>query len=273
MQAIPSRGGRHAVRAAHLRGRDLLAVHSAGEDGRDHGRLPALRRGRRPAHPGRRSPATHGDGDDGARPRERADADRRAVRRDARAAGRVLPRRGRLPRRGAGLRRQDPRRRDRLRRGPPRDDLRRERPAGRRGGSGRLLSHAALVVDRLFRREAGRAVASLARALRDLDLAEEAVQQAFLVALERWPTEGVPENPAAWILLTARRRALDSLRRDRRLTDASALESMPAPELPQDPLPDDRLALVFACCHPSLAAEARVALTLRPGGGLTTAEG
>ncbi len=98
------------------------------------------------------------------------------------------------------------------------------------------------------------------------------MQQAFLVALERWPAEGVPDNPAAWILTVARNRALDVLRRDRRLTDASALEAVAAPETVDEPLPDDRLALVFACCHPALAPEVRVALTLRHVAGLTTAE-
>ena len=99
------------------------------------------------------------------------------------------------------------------------------------------------------------------------------MQQAFLVALERWPADGVPDNPAAWILVTARNRALDARRRDRRLTGAQALEALPAPEpVPDAPLPDDRLALTFACCHPALAADVRVALTLRHVAGLTTAE-
>jgi RNA polymerase sigma-70 factor (ECF subfamily) len=99
------------------------------------------------------------------------------------------------------------------------------------------------------------------------------VQQAFLVALERWPADGVPDNPAAWILVTARNRALDALRRDRRLVDASALEALAAPEpMPDAALPDDRLALMFACCHPALAAEVRVGLTLRHVAGLSTAE-
>jgi RNA polymerase sigma-70 factor (ECF subfamily) len=99
------------------------------------------------------------------------------------------------------------------------------------------------------------------------------VQQAFLVALERWPAEGVPDNPAAWILVTARNRALDTLRRARRLTDASALETIPAPDpVPGAELPDDRLALMFACGHPALAPEARVALTLRHVSGLSNAE-
>jgi RNA polymerase sigma-70 factor (ECF subfamily) len=134
------------------------------------------------------------------------------------------------------------------------------------------VSHVARVADRLFRREAGRATATLARSTRDLGLAEEAVQAAFAVALERWATDGVPDDPAAWIYVTARNRALDELRRRRRLADVSALEALPAPERSDEPWPDDRLALIFACCHPALAPEARIALTLRHVGGLTTAE-
>ncbi len=98
------------------------------------------------------------------------------------------------------------------------------------------------------------------------------MQAAFLVALERWPTAGVPDDPAAWIFVTARHRALDALRAERRRADARALEALAAPEPPQEPIPDDRLALVLACCHPALALEARVALTLRHVGGLDTAE-
>jgi RNA polymerase sigma-70 factor (ECF subfamily) len=134
------------------------------------------------------------------------------------------------------------------------------------------VTHAARVADRLFRREAGRAVATLARTTRDLGLAEEAVQAAFAVAVERWASDGVPDDPAAWIYVTARNRALDELRRRRRLADAAALAALPAPERPAEPWPDDRLALVFACCHPALAPEARIALTLRHVGGLSTAE-
>lgn len=98
------------------------------------------------------------------------------------------------------------------------------------------------------------------------------MQAAFVVALERWGESGVPDDPAAWIYVTARHRALDELRRRRRLADADALEALPAPEAALEPWPDDRLALVFACCHPALAPDARIALTLRHVGGLTTAE-
>jgi RNA polymerase sigma-70 factor, ECF subfamily len=138
-------------------------------------------------------------------------------------------------------------------------------------------------VGEVFRRESGRAVASLSRALGDIDLAEEAVQEAFAVALERWPATGVPDNPGAWITTTARNRAIDRLRRERRYADKLAiLERVSAqrgdPEEaadarhPVDDYPDDRLALMFACCHPSIAVDAQVALTLRTLGGLTTRE-
>jgi RNA polymerase sigma-70 factor (ECF subfamily) len=158
---------------------------------------------------------------------------------------------------------EGPRRALRLDRGAPRDGL---RPRGV------LSTHAAAVADRLFRREAGRAVATIARATGDLDRAEDAVQEAFAIALERWSADGVPPNPAAWILVTARHRAIDRLRRERRLADASALEALPAPEAAGAELPDDRLELLFACSHPALDPEARVALTLRHVAGLTTAE-
>jgi len=140
----------------------------------------------------------------------------------------------------------------------------------------------ASAVDRTFRQESGRAVASLIRVLGDFDRAEEAVQDAFVVALERWPRDGVPANPGAWITQVARNRAIDRLRRDRSLREKTAvlegLEAMrppalsPAEEVASEEIEDDRLRLIFTCCHPALAQEARVALTLRTLGGLTTAE-
>jgi len=113
------------------------------------------------------------------------------------------------------------------------------------------------------------------RALRDVDLAEDAVQEAFVVALDRWPRDGVPATPGAWIVTVARNRAIDRLRRERR--GAEKLEelarALPVDEEDEvDEIPDERLSLVFMCCHPALALEARVALTLRLLGGLTTAE-
>ena len=110
----------------------------------------------------------------------------------------------------------------------------------------------------------------LARALGDLDRAEEAVQDAYAVALERWPRDGVPANPAAWITTTARNRAIDRHRRERRRA-AAPLARIEALE-PDTGIPDERLELMFACCHPALAPEARIALTLRALGGLSTRE-
>jgi RNA polymerase sigma-70 factor (ECF subfamily) len=143
------------------------------------------------------------------------------------------------------------------------------------------VSHAAVIADRLFRRESGQAVAALARALGDLDRAEEAVQDAFLVALERWPRAGVPDNPAAWITVCARNRAIDRLRGEARHrahpADVERLAAIAADvadeeQAPTSPIADERLRLMFTCCHPALAPEARVALTLRALGGLTTGE-
>ena len=140
------------------------------------------------------------------------------------------------------------------------------------------------VVDRLFRDEQGRAIATLIRVTGDFDLAEEAVQDAFISALETWPQRGVPDNPGAWITTTARNRAIDRLRRRKRLTektetlareaaletDLRAIDSGPAEDAMH--IADDRLRLIFTCCHPALAMDARVALTLRTLGGLTTPE-
>jgi len=123
-----------------------------------------------------------------------------------------------------------------------------------------------------FRLEYGRVVASVLRIVRDIDTAEEVVQEAFAQALDRWPADGTPERPGAWLLTTARRRALDRLRHARRAgarADALAYEAAlgatdEGPEV-TDPaeIPDDRLRLIFTCCHPGLPADSRVALTLR----------
>jgi RNA polymerase sigma-70 factor (ECF subfamily) len=133
-----------------------------------------------------------------------------------------------------------------------------------------------VTVEQVFREEWGRAVAILARVLGDLELAEDAVQDAFATALERWPRDGTPRNPGAGSVTTARNRAIDRIRRDRvfrRKAEALArLEELPEEEDELSPIPDERLALVFTCCHPALAVESRVALTLREVGGLTTGE-
>jgi RNA polymerase sigma-70 factor (ECF subfamily) len=130
-------------------------------------------------------------------------------------------------------------------------------------------------IERVFRAEYGRAVAALVRRLGDIELAEEAVQDAFAAALERWPSTGAPPSPAGWIVTTARHRAIDRLRREasrgERHAQAAALLVRDEP-IEEGPVRDDRLRLIFTCCHPALAMPARVALTLRLLGGLTTAE-
>ena len=130
-------------------------------------------------------------------------------------------------------------------------------------------------IERIFRAEYGRAVACLIRACGDIDLAEEAVQDAFMTALRCWPDEGLPPSPAGWIITTARHRAIDRLRREASRDDrhAEAMRRLPDPETIEEPaVHDDRLRLIFTCCHPSLAPAAQVALTLRLIGGLTTDE-
>ncbi|HEU0214308.1 MAG TPA: RNA polymerase sigma factor [Jiangellaceae bacterium] len=145
-----------------------------------------------------------------------------------------------------------------------------------------MSERAADSVEAVFREEWGRLLATLVRWVGDLDLAEEVAADAMAVALERWPVDGVPDRPAAWLLTTARRRAVDLLRR--RQTYAAKLavlkveaeraesERLGADAAPADVFGDDRLQLFFTCCHPALAAEARVALTLRYLAGLSTAE-
>ena len=129
----------------------------------------------------------------------------------------------------------------------------------------------------MFRDEYGRAVAVLVRHFGNIDVAEEAVQDAFTVAVERWPSAGLPPSPAGWIITTARHRAIDRLRRessreDRHAQAALLHASHDSLEEEGDAVRDDRLRLIFTCCHPALATGAQVALTLRLLGGLTTAE-
>jgi RNA polymerase sigma-70 factor (ECF subfamily) len=128
----------------------------------------------------------------------------------------------------------------------------------------------------VYAEEWPRCVAILTRFLGDLERAEDAVQDAFAIALEKWPRTGVPDNPGAWIVTTARNRAIDRIRRDHVLADRAALLARLA-SVPEDPgelnaLPDERLALLFTCCHPALAVDVQIALTLREVGGLTTPE-
>jgi RNA polymerase sigma-70 factor (ECF subfamily) len=130
-------------------------------------------------------------------------------------------------------------------------------------------------IELTFREEFGRAVATLVRLFGDIGLAEEAVQEAFVVALQRWPTAGVPPNPGGWIVTTARNRAIDRLRRessrDDRHAHAALIHARDEPK-EVEPVRDDRLRLIFTCCHPSLATSTQVALTLRLLGGLETGE-
>jgi RNA polymerase sigma-70 factor, ECF subfamily len=130
-------------------------------------------------------------------------------------------------------------------------------------------------IERVFREEYGRAVAVLVRVFGDIDVAEEAVQDAFAAAVQKWPSSGLPPSPAGWIITTARNRAIDRLRREASRTDrhaqAALLHARDEP-VEEGAVPDDRLRLIFTCCHPALAPSAQVALTLRLLGGLTTAE-
>ena len=151
---------------------------------------------------------------------------------------------------------------------------------GRVGSMGSAAGH---VVERIFRADSGRILAGLIASLRDFALAEDALQDAVVEALRQWPTEGIPRNPAAWLTAVARRRAIDRLRRDATLARKQellqyALEMEQHESSPGDvgddeaAFPDERLKLLFTCCHPALALDARVALTLRTLGGLATAE-
>jgi RNA polymerase sigma-70 factor, ECF subfamily len=135
------------------------------------------------------------------------------------------------------------------------------------------------VLERVFREQWGRVVASLVAFLGDFERAEEAAQEAFAIAAERWPRDGTPANPTGWLITTARHRAIDRLRRDRTLAAKTHLlepaegeeDDVPDP-FDQSSIADERLELMFACCHPALAVEAQVALTLRALGGLSTEE-
>jgi RNA polymerase sigma-70 factor, ECF subfamily len=134
------------------------------------------------------------------------------------------------------------------------------------------------VLEDVFRDQWGRVLATLVGLLGDIELAEEAAQEAFALAAERWPRDGQPENPTGWLIRTARNRAIDRIRRDRTLARKAEQLGRELRDMPEDTmddtatLPDERLELIFTCCHPALALEAQVALTLRTLGGLSTEE-
>ncbi|MCW2748497.1 MAG: polymerase, sigma subunit, family [Nocardioidaceae bacterium] len=130
-------------------------------------------------------------------------------------------------------------------------------------------------IDRIYREEYGRVVASLARRFGDLDIAEDASSEALIAAVEQWPTEGIPPSPGGWLTTTAAHRAIDRIRRESLRTTKHQAALMIADDTPHEPtglVEDDRLRLIFTCCHPALSAEARVAVTLRLLGGLTVEE-
>ncbi len=142
-----------------------------------------------------------------------------------------------------------------------------------------MLPNPNAVVDLVYRTDWGRIVATLIRQFRDFDVAEEAAQEAFAAAVAQWRTEGVPEFPRAWIIQTARHKAIDRIRRQVRLSEklesyveSGLMETVEEPKYEIGEIPDDRLRLIFTCCHPALALEAQVALTLRTLGGLETDE-
>jgi RNA polymerase sigma-70 factor (ECF subfamily) len=131
------------------------------------------------------------------------------------------------------------------------------------------------VLEQIFREQWGRVLAALIRFLGDFELAEEAAQEAFAIAAERWPRDGVPDHPAAWLVATGRNRAINRIRRERTLAAKTRLlEVSEAVEdsVDETEIPDERLELLFTCCHPALATESQIALTLRTLGGLTTEE-
>jgi RNA polymerase sigma-70 factor (ECF subfamily) len=137
------------------------------------------------------------------------------------------------------------------------------------------MSAPAAAIERTFREEYGRVVASLVRRFGDIDVAEDAASEALLVALQKWPVDGTPPNPGAWLTTTAGNKAIDRIRRERQRDAKHEAAQMMYDDTPHEPtglVEDDRLRLIFTCCHPALAPEARVALTLRLLGGLTVAE-
>src|ERR1043166_4769637 len=151
-------------------------------------------------------------------------------------------------------------------------------PAGKFLSSS-MVPNANAAVDAVYHSDWGRIVATLIGVFGDFELAEEAAQEAFVAAVDQWGNDGVPEFPRAWIVQTAKHKAIDRLRRRTRFTeklesyaDSGLIETVVEPDYETDEIPDDRLRLIFTCCHPALAPEAQVALTLRTLGGLETDE-
>src|SRR3954466_2405705 len=256
-------GGSDEVHAAHPPGHHADPARPGGLERTARGRAqPGVRRlqgAQRDAgrHAGR-ADGRAGDGHHGARA-GRPDADhRRPVRGHQGGAGRLPVLGGGRPRRGHGGRRPH--------------------PGGAHGRRDRGAADRAVVADleHVFREQWGRVLAALIGFLGDFDVAEEAVQDAFATAAERWPHDGIPANPGAWLVSTARNRAIDRLRRDRTLAEKTRLLDVPlvTEDVVDDgaAIPDERLELIFTCCHPALATDAQVALTLRTLGGLTTPE-
>src|SRR6185503_3892621 len=208
---------------------------------------------RDPREPARRA----GDRDHGAGAGRPDAHDRRPVRRAQGGRRGLHDPRGRRPRR--------------------RDRGGRARPGRTPGRRGRGAAHRGVlaILEQAFREHWGYVLAALISFLGDVDVAEEAAQEAFAIAAHRWPRDGTPRNPRAWLMTTARNRATDRIRRDRTLAAKTRL--LEVPEATEDSMdestfPDERLELVFTCCHPALATDAQVALTLRTLGGLTTPE-
>src|SRR3954471_3648392 len=258
----PATASRHEGGSREVHAADLGQRRGVGHPvrGRTELDLPGVLR--HPGGPARRrrqpTPAVR-NRDDRAREERQHGRDRRAVPGDQGGARRVLPVRGRRPGRRARGRREDPGR-------PPR--------RGHRGPPG-----GGALIDQVFRDEWGRVLAILIGLLGDFDRAEEAAQEAFATAAARWPRDGVPSNPRAWLVTTARNRAIDRVRRERTLAEKTRQLDLP-PEAVEDEVhidndtefKDERLELVFTCCHPALDLDAQVALTLRTLGGLTTAQ-
>src|SRR3954470_10807386 len=258
----PAPASRHEGGSREVHAADLGQRRGVGHPvrGRTELDLPGvLRHPGRPACRGRQPAPAVRHRDDRAREERQHGHDRRAVPGDQGGARRVLPVRGRPPGRRARGRREDPGR-------PPR--------RGHRGPPG-----GGALIEQVFRDEWGRVLAILIGLLGDFDRAEEAAQEAFATAAARWPRDGVPSNPRAWLVTTARNRAIDRMRRETTLAEKTRQLDLP-PEAVEDEVhidndtefKDERLELIFTCCHPALNLDAQVALTLRTLGGLTTEE-